>query len=437
MTICRAWLCQLVFMAVFAGLSALLVSCSRKDDGVRPVEIKFWYAWGGYEGKFLVSLVGEFNAAHPHIKVQPSFFNIGDKLLASIAGGVPPDVATVWDFMLVTMGESGCFMPLEDKLNEAGIGRDSYLPNIWDYGLYGAHKWGVPTTLNCTAIYANNPLVRAAGLDPAKPPRTAAELAEWSKRLTLRDGHGNLKQLGFAPVTTPIWIWNFGGDIFDPATRRFTLDRPENIRALSLMAEMYGGIGYDNFRRFSAGFGKLDSPQNPLFVNKQALREDGQWLIQMISKYAPGLDYSVFAFPPAKEGGQSCTQIGGSFWSIPQGCRHPGEAWEFLLWLIAPPQSARFCAELRNIPPMRASIEQPEFAGTRSDPNFEFFVQLVAAGKARPLAATPVGQQFDEALGQAMEPVLGGKVSANDFLRNLNHTMNEELDRATKLIGIE
>ena len=86
----------------------------------------FWHAWTGYEGKFLESLVDEFNRTHSRIHVKPSSFVIGDKLMAAIAGGIPPDVATVWDWMPPTMGESGCFVPLNDYLARGGIKKDTH-----------------------------------------------------------------------------------------------------------------------------------------------------------------------------------------------------------------------------------------------------------------------------------------------------------------------
>ena len=427
-----------IWMAALFAVLAVAVAftgCGRQRDPNAPVEIRFWYAWGGYEGKFLQSLVDEFNATHPHIRVNASFYNIGDKLLASIAGGSPPDVVTVWEFMLTTMGESGAFMPLEDRLAAAGLTRDSYLPNIYEYGTYGKHRWGVPTAMNALAIFYNEKLVRDAGLDPAQYPKSVAELDAWGERLTVFDERGALRQLGFSPVATPIWFWNFGGEYFDTERRVFTLDNPDCIRALEWMASVHHRIGVVNERRFTAGFGKLDSPQHPLAVGKMALREDGQWLIQILSKYAPDLEYGVFPYPSEKEGGTAVTRVDSSFWAIPYGCKHPDEAWEFLHWLISPDQSARFCHELRNIPPLRASVDHPDFAPARQDPRFEFFVREVVEGRARTQPALLVGQRFQEALEQGQDTVWGGSVKPADFLRNLNTQMNRELDRATRMVG--
>ncbi len=400
------------------------------------MRIRFWHAWGGFEGKFLEELVAEFNATHPNVIVEPSQSTIGDRLLASIAGGKPPDIATVWEFMLVPMGESGCFLPLEDRLAKAGLGEAEFLPNVYTYGMYSQHKWGIPASLNTTAIYFNKQVAREAGLDPDKPPTTIAELDEWSRRMTGRDGNGGLTRIGFVPNRLTVWMANFGGEVFDTDSKSFTLDRRENIESLEWMKSLYDQVGIDTYRRFAAGFGKTDSPQNPFFVGKIGLREDGQWFLQFIREFAPQMEYGLFPYP-SKEGVEGMARVEGSFWVIPAGTKHPDEAWEFLHWLTAPEQSARFCARLRNIPPLRASLEQPAFREVRKDQDFEFFVRLVLDGRTRALPALPVAQQFNEQLMQGSESVFSGREEPERFLRDLNRTMNKELERQVKLLDIQ
>ncbi|MCD6384238.1 ABC transporter substrate-binding protein [Candidatus Sumerlaeota bacterium] len=413
-----------------------LVGCrgAREQNGV--VELTFWHAWGGYEGKALERLVDEFNQTHPHIRVKPSYFLIGDKLLAAIAGGVPPDIATVWEWMLVSMGESGCFLPLEDRMREAGFTKEAYLPGIWEYGVFGEHHWGVPTTLNCMAIYYNKTLARQAGLDPEHPPTTIKELEHWAETLNVFDNAGRIKRIGFVPSIAIIWFWNFGGRIYDPATRTMTFDQPGNIRALEWMNKMYQRVGLDNWRRFQAGFGAYQSPQNPFFTGKLALKEDGQWLIMFIKQFAPELDYGIFAYPDAVKGGAGYTSVSGSFWVIPVGTRHPEEAWEFLRWLISPEQSARFAAALYNIPPLRATLERPEFKKI-VDEKFQFFINQLLEGRARFYPPLPITQILVEKLNQRVEMVFANRITPEKALKTLDKELQSELNRSLKFLGIK
>ena len=409
--------------------------CGNKEER-DIVTLKFWHAWGGHEGKALESLVDEFNATHPHIRVKPSFFTIGDKILAAIAGGVPPDVATVWDYMLVNMGESGCFLPLEQRMIDAGYTRDAYLHGIWEYGVYGEHHWGVPTTLNCLAIYYNKEIVSEAGLDPDNPPSTIEELEAWAEKLTVIAPDGTIKRMGFDPGNQLVWFWNFGGGAYDEETRTLTLDNPANVKALKWMSGLFALIGVDNWRRFQSGFGAYLSPQNPFFNNKIAMRGDGQWLIMFIKQFAPNLKFGVFPFPNAVTGGPGYTYVSGSFWVIPVGTKHPDEAWEFLSWLIAPAQSARFAAALYNIPPLKATLERPDMKSIK-DEEFWFFVDQLRRGRARAYPPLPITNLMVQKLGQTSEMVYGDKLTAEDALATLQKDMERELERSLKFIGVE
>jgi multiple sugar transport system substrate-binding protein len=414
----------------------LLTACAHQRD--TRIHLRFWHAWGGYEQKVLNSLVDEYNAAHPNIIVEPSFLSIGDKLLASIAGGKPPDIATVWTYMITPMGDSGCFLPLEERFAAAGITESDYLPNVWQHGVTGKHRWGIATTLNTNAIYYNTRVVREAGLDPDHPPQTIAELESWAEKLTKLKPDGTIERLGYVPSLVEPWLYNFGGDQQSSSTGKLTLDDPNNVRAYAWMKRMYDKVGgIQNFRRLSLSVGKPDSPENPLFVGKIAMKEDGQWVVQFFREYAPQVEFGVFAMPPEKKGDTGWTNFGGSFWCIPVGSKHPDQAWEFLRWLSAPDQSARLCAALKNIPPMKAALDHPAFRKAREDDKFDFFVRLIAEGKARPPLTSPVSQLVREAFDNGSELVFSGALAPEIFLRDLQRRANDELKRSAVLLGTE
>ena len=423
----------------FAFLTLLVVlasGCAEKRDD-DTVSLVFWHAWGGYEGKFLVELVDEFNQTHSRIHVEPAHFLIGDKLMAAIAGGIPPDVATVWDWMLPTMGEAGCFVPLNEYLARDEITPDAYLPNIWEYGMFSDSKYGVPTALNVWMIFCNRTLLAKSGLDPDRTPQTVDELREWGRLLSSRDSSDKLQRIGYIPEIpyAYIWMWNFGGRLYDPASRRFVLHSPENIQALEWMRSFYRDYGIDQYRRFVATFGEYDSPNNPFYKERLGMREDGQWQLGFIKRHVPELDYSLLPFISAVEGQKSLSAVTGSFWVIPEGCRHPDEAWTFLSWLIAPEQSSRFAAELYNIPPLRASLETEGFQQLYNS-RMRAFIELVLEGRVRPLPALPMGQFFFQEFNNTIERVSSGDVTADDGLRVLNDRLQNELDRSLRHMGI-
>jgi len=426
---------KILLMAI--GL-VLLAGCERHPTPENVIRLRFWHAWGGYEGQILQGLVDEYNQANPDVIVEASQFTIGDKLLASIAGGKPPDIATVWSYMLTPMGESGAFLSLNDYMTSSGFTRGDFLPNVWDYGLYGDNRWGVPTTLNVTAIFYIRDTLKEAGLNPDVPPRSTAELERWAAALLEKDNSGNITRLGFVPTQTDVWLRAFGGELFDEDAHRFTLTDPLNIEGLKWMEKMINQSGgMATYRRFTAQYGKLDSPSNPLFTGKLAMKEDGQWVIQFFKKFAPQIDYGMFPYPPAVAGGPEVAKLDGSFWAIPVGTEHPDEAWKFLSWLISPEQSARLCAGWLNLPPMRETLERPEFAALRRDEKFDFFVKLLEEEKALPQPTTPVSEQLFDKLEAEAQRVFSGSIAAEAMFKELNADLNAELERTESLMGIE
>lgn len=424
-------------LVVGIPLGLFMTGCRTSPDSEK-VQLIFWHAWGGFEGKFLESLVEEFNQSHAHIQVKPAHFLIGDKLMAAIAGGIPPDVATVWDWMLPTMGEAECFIPLNDYLRKSDIQPEDYLPNIWEYGMFSDRKYGVPTALNVWMIFYNKKLYREAGLDPNAPPTTLEELERCAERLAIYDASGRLDRIGFIPEFqyTYIWMWNFGGRLYDPETRRFLLDSPENIRALTWVKRFYDRYGIKTYRRFVATFGEYDSPNNPFYKEKIAMREDGQWQIGFIQKNAPKLDYDLIPFVNAVPGQPSLSAVTGSFWVIPEGCRHPNEAWEFLSWLIAPHQSARFASTLYNIPPLRAALEDPQFQELQKT-KMKTFVDFLLEGRGRSLPAVPIGQFYYNEFNNSVESVCAGSTTPEAGLRQLQRRLQDELDRTLHHLGLD
>ncbi len=427
---------QRIVLAIVLASITLASGCGQSNpEG--PVEIVFWHAWGGFEGKFLEKLVEEFNETHQDIHVRPSHFVIGDKLMAAIAGGIPPDVVTVWDWMLPTMGEAGCFFPLNEYLAAEGTGPDDYLPNIWEYGMFGDSKYGVPTALNVWMLFYNRRLLAEAGYDESNLPSTIDELRTAAQKLTVYDENGKLQRIGFIPQIQYgyMWMWNFGGQLYDPKTRKFVFNSPENRRAMEWIRSFYKEYGIDTYRRFEAAFGEYDSPNNPFYKEKLAIREDGQWQLAFVQKHAPDMEYGLIPFVSGVEGKKSMSAVTGSFWVIPTGCKHPDQAWEFLSWLIAAPQSARFAAELCNIPPTRAALEDTGYEKVRNS-RMKIFIDFILEGRVRPLPALPVGQYFYNEFNNISEAICAGQVSAEEGLQQLDERLQNELDRSLRHLGI-
>lgn len=412
-----------VWLASFATLTLFCTA-------VAQTEITFWYAWGGSEGQAMQALVDEFNASQPDVRVRSSFVPIGDgeRILASLAGGAPADLVTVWDWMVVPLGYGGALADLTADLTAAGVGPDDYLPGIWEYGAYGGAKYGVPTTLNVYAFMWNKDVFAAAGLDPEAPPRTIEELDALTEQLTTVDARGNMRRLGFYPNVTAIYCYAFGGQLFDPTTLEVTLDHPGNVAAFEWLAAFYKKYDIAKIRRFQAGWGDMASPFNPFYRGQIAMQEGGQWEVAFTREYAPDLSWGVTNFPAPEGGRTDVTPVQSSFWVVPAQAAHKAEATRFLLWLSAPEQSARFAAALANIPPRRDALALPAFADTIT-PHMQTYIDMLLTGYVYTPPGLPVGLYLSDQLNQALAAVQDGTATAQEALETAQRNVQRELEK--------
>jgi multiple sugar transport system substrate-binding protein len=393
-------------------------------------EITFWYAWGGSEGQALQALVDEYNQGQADVRVRSSFVPIGDgeRILATLAGGAPPDLITVWDWMVVPLGASGALTALDEPLAAAGVTEDDYLPGIWVYGSYQGVKYGLPTTLNVYGFMWNKDVFAEAGLDPEAPPRTIEELDAIAAQLTVTDARGNLRRLGFFPNVSSIYFYAFGGQLYDPETLEVTIDHPGNVAAMEWLARYYETYDINKIRRFQAGWGDLASPYNPFYRGQLAMQEGGQWEVAFTRQYAPDLNWGVTTFPAPEGGRPDVAPVQGSFWVVPAQAKNQDAALDFLTWLTAPEQSARFAAALANIPPRQAALDMPVYRETLT-PELQTYIDMLLTGYVYTPPPLPVGLYLSEQLNQALAAVQDGTVSPREALETAQRNVLRELEK--------
>lgn len=394
-------------------------------------ELSFWYAWGGDEGKVLLELVEEFNKSQSDIVVRPVFVPIGqgEKINTALAGTSTPDVVTIWDWMVVPLGESGALLQLDEYLDSAGVGEADYLPGVWTYGSYRGRKYALPTTLNAYAFMWNKNLFSEFELDPDRPPKNTQELDRYAELLFKEDSRGNIRRLGFLPTISHIYFYVFGGQLWDPQTEEITANHPGNIAALDWIARYYKKYDVQKIRVFQAAWGEMASPYNPFYRGQLAMQEAGQWELLFIKQFAKAdFKYGVSPFPAPSGGREKVAYLNGSFWAIPKGSKFPDKAFQFLNWLTDDPQAAKFAGELSNIPPRVDAIEDPVFL-EKMLPNMEVYLDMLTNGYVYYFPTLPIGLYYMEELNQALQYVQSGEKTAEQALNDVQEAVIQELGR--------
>lgn len=228
---------------LIVGSFAFAQGGKEKTDEVQVV--KFWYHFDNPETA-LNPLIEKFEAENPGIKIEPeriSWDTYNQKLLTSIAGGYPPDVAQVklwWQPQLVEMG---ALLPLDDYIADWG-GKDDIHDRIWELTRHSDGKqYYMPLQMVILYLYYRADMFEELGL---AVPKTREEFLDVAKKLTRDlDGDGIVDVYGFgirgARGGHDWWgtfVLSSGAEFFD-ANGDSKLTTPQAIAANQWFIDLY------------------------------------------------------------------------------------------------------------------------------------------------------------------------------------------------------
>jgi multiple sugar transport system substrate-binding protein len=416
------------------ALPLLLGGCfQRKHYPPGRAVVTYWEKWTGFEGEAMRDVVDAYNASQDNIHVELlTISQIDRKTVVAAAGGVPPDVAGLWSFNVHAFADKNALTPLDDRLTEAGITRDLYIPCYWDMCEHRGTVWALPTTPASTALHWNKRLFREAGLDPERPPETIEELDAFAKRLTKRDADGRVVQMGFMPAEPGWWNWAwgylFGGKLWD-GDSTVTCASPDNIEAFEWVQSYAKEYGVKALQVFQSGFGNFSSPQNAFLAEKVAMEIQGVWMHNFISKYAPELQWGAAPFPHPADRPElaNVTVVGEDVLVIPRGARHPEEAFEFIKFVNSQEGMELLCMGQRKHTPLRAV--SPEFLAKHENPYIRVFIELAHSPNAVATPKMSVWDEYRDELISAFDQIWLCRATPRQALEAVQERIQAKLDR--------
>lgn len=399
--------------------------------------------WSGEEERAFRKVLDRYQQLNPHVVIR----NLGSirddtKTIRAIVAGDPPDICSLADTLyLGPMAAQGALMPLDERYHREGFRDEQFVPAALSLSRYRGKLYALPFLLDCYALMWNRDLFRQAGLDPDRPPRTIDELERMAVALTKRDADGNLVQLGLAPLSNRsfyagdifILFHLFGGRLHDNVRGRVTADAPQNVAAMRWYARLIEKMGgFRKVNAFAAGFGQAQGGNNPFFQGKIAMMINGQWNPYWAQVYAPTLDYGVAPMPtPASSGAPPLrTWFGGNLFVIPQGSRHPDEAWHLLAWMQTDEAQFLFADTMHGVPNRRSALpDQRLRTGEKWREQFAIFLNISQAAEGGHFPPLPVAGLYSSLMIDAVDFVLEGTRDPETALRDVGRRVQRDLDR--------
>ncbi len=353
---------------VVGALAPLTPGCLRQapDTVAEPGVLRFWNGFTGPDGATMERMVKRFERdTGLRVKMQIiPWATYYDKLTLSLAYGGAPDVFICHANRLAEFARYGVMRPIDDLIeNDASLDLNDMLPNILAAARYEGKQFGIPLDCHPQGLYYNERLFREAGiLGPdgrARPPATLSEFLDAAQKLTRdTDGDGRPDRWGFAftwlRTNWITFISQFGGSILTDDLRRSAINRPENVEATRLMADMITRHriapkpeGFDSWMGFRQG--------------RVAMAIEGIYMLSSLEEQK-GLEY---AGAPVPQFGRKMAAWGGSHVMCMPGKLTPERvklAWRLMRYLS---DNSLDWAEGGQVPIRKSLLEHPRFKAMR------------------------------------------------------------------------
>lgn len=177
---------------VAASAAALLVSTSLAPTAAdAQTQVQWWHAMSGQLGEKLDEIVADFNASQDDYQVEAIYKgNYTETMNAAIAAfraGEQPHIVQVFEVGTATMmAASGAVYPVQQLMLDAGhdFSVDDFVAAVASYYTTpDGELLSMPFNSSTPVLWYNKDHFAAAGLDPETPPRTWAEVGEFSRQI--------------------------------------------------------------------------------------------------------------------------------------------------------------------------------------------------------------------------------------------------------------
>ena len=286
------------------------------------------------DAQFWDTLKQEFEAAHPDIALNPTFFDWAtmDAQLTAGYAGEPPDVVYLVDLVLakfVNAGQVADITALVDAEDYAAE-REAIAPFTWDVTQFDGKQYGVGALGAAFGIFYNADLLEATGI--TEFPTTREALVEAALALQTDQVWGFQFRDSFTDYAHWDWlpyVHNDDGDVMTPDLTAQNLD-PAAAAATQYLADMKLVHGVSP----EAGAYDWLTGNRPLFeAGRIAILMDEYPQAVVWEVDAPvEFNLGVAQAPATEDGGKQTTMGNFGYATISEKSPNKEAAWEVVKW---------------------------------------------------------------------------------------------------------
>lgn len=453
------------------GASASECPVDALEDSDGTAEVTVWHAYVGLTAKTLERMAEDYNASQDKVRVSVEAQGTYEELLKKYEDTLAdprnlPDIVLAEDTTTQFMIDSQSVIPAQSCIEadpDAEAVYDDFLPAVTAAYTVEDVLWPGAFSVSNPVLYYNNDHFRAAGLDPANPPKTLAEL---------RTAAETIKAANIEGVTEPLvlkvdswyiehWLTGVHQPIVNNANGRdglateseFDNDTTDELYSWlksmvddGLLKSVPNSSQIDHFLAAATQSSSMLIETSTAITTVNGVIEGtltGEDLgvdLDLSTVRLPDLDISVGDLPGLK--GPSEGQIGGSAWYIVDSGDDAtiAGAWDFLSWFNETPQQVRWTLEASYLPVRKSAIDDPTLQADFNSTRKGGWLAVATNGTEQldPDFPGPVigpYKEFRATVRASLEELtLSGK-GVDEAVASANRTFQEALDRYAEEVG--
>lgn len=393
-------------VATAAVAVGALAGCSGSGDGESTASASTYTWWDPYpqheEGSDWANRV-QACGTEAGVTIERTAYDttsLTNQALLAAQEGTSPDVILLDNPAVSTLAETGMLTTMD----ELGLDTSDIDANLLAAGELDGATYGIPIGANTLALYYNEDVLSAAGVDPA----SITDWASLTDALAAVTAAGH-KGITFAGINTEEgsfqflpWFWGAGADLTE-------LDSPEAVAALQLWTDWVN----DGYAPNSVIGNSQNTVWEEFLTGDFGFAENGTW--QVNSAAEAGFPTGVIELP-AMDGGVAPAPTGGEFIIAPvQQDTARYETTKAIIECMTTPEGF---VETANtfayyIPPTDAGQQ----ALLEEHPELETWVSAVQAAKGR--TSDNLGTDYpliSEQLWTAVQSALSGASTPEEAL---------------------
>ena len=378
----------------------------------------------GREGEVVTTLVPEFERLHPGIRIDVQdlpWSAAHEKLLTAFAGDSTPDVCQLGNTWVPEFVALHAIEPLDARLRSAtGIDSRDYFAGIWDTNVLDDRLYGIPWYIDTRLLFYRRDILAQAGFDA--PPRSWDEWQRMLSAIKARSGPNRFGVLLPLNEFEPLLVLGLQQDepLLADGGRRGNFESAGFRRALAFYVEMFR-------RGYAPPLTNADVSNvwNEFARGYFSFYITGPWNIGEFKRRLPAeLQQSWMTAPLPGPNGPGASIAGGSSLVIFSASRVKDAAWQWIEYLSQPQIQQRFHELTGDLPPRRATWNEP---GLAEDVYARAFRDQLE--RVKPAPKVPEWERIATELRLVAERTVHGELTVDQAARTLDARADRILEK--------